>query len=192
MLVTTPWSDIIAFSPYRWSTTLTRPQQLMEKFAKHRRVFFIEEPLVQAFEIPFLKAAQKTQNLIVATPCLPQGLSDSQQADETERLIAEWLRQEEVVDYTSWYFDPSALRYSRELEPEVVVYHRLACFEVNEELQNEMLEAARLVFTDLSLRDAHDDDQYLIQEQKARESLRIPALALLSARKRGTLVARLS
>ena len=36
--------DLICFSHLRWGFVFQRPQHLMARFAKHRRVFFFEEP----------------------------------------------------------------------------------------------------------------------------------------------------
>lgn len=181
--------DLIAFSPHRWSNTPSRPQQLVTGFARYRRVFFVEEPLHGEFERPFLKVSQKSTNLQAATPCLPQSLGDAEKDFETHRLLEEWIRQEDIFEFTSWYFTPSALRYSAGLEPEVIVYHRPKDYEANEDQQTEILEVAQLVFIDLHLQDAPGETELLQRELQLRESQKVPAMAFLNAKKRGTLVA---
>ena len=40
--------DIVCFSHLRWHFVFQRPQHLMSRFARERRVFFIEEPVYEA------------------------------------------------------------------------------------------------------------------------------------------------
>src|SRR5262245_23525493 len=41
-------SDLLCFSHLRWNFVYQRPQHLMSRFAKERRVFFFEEPVYDA------------------------------------------------------------------------------------------------------------------------------------------------
>ena len=38
--------DLICFSHLRWNFVYQRPQHLLSRFAKQRRVFYIEEPIL--------------------------------------------------------------------------------------------------------------------------------------------------
>lgn len=38
--------DLVCFSHLRWNFVYQRPQHLLSRFAKHFRVFFIEEPVI--------------------------------------------------------------------------------------------------------------------------------------------------
>src|SRR4051812_42179136 len=46
--------DLICFSHLRWNFVFQRPQHLLSRFAKKQRVFFIEEPIFEELEKPFL------------------------------------------------------------------------------------------------------------------------------------------
>src|ERR671913_115444 len=37
--------DLICFSHLRWAFVYQRPQHLLSRFAKHTRVFYVEEPI---------------------------------------------------------------------------------------------------------------------------------------------------
>ena len=40
--------DIVCFSHLRWNFVYQRPQHLLSRFARNRRVFYIEEPFFEA------------------------------------------------------------------------------------------------------------------------------------------------
>ena len=48
-------SDLICFSHLRWDFVFQRPQHLMERFARHRRVLFVEETIPTAHHLPYLE-----------------------------------------------------------------------------------------------------------------------------------------
>ncbi len=50
-----PDGDLICFSHLRWDFVLQRPQHLMQRFARHRRVVFVEEPIPTAHHLPYLE-----------------------------------------------------------------------------------------------------------------------------------------
>ena len=45
---TTDNPDLICLSHLRWNFVFQRPQHLMSRFARDRRVFFVEEPVFDA------------------------------------------------------------------------------------------------------------------------------------------------
>src|SRR5712672_3489243 len=51
-----PQPDLICLSHLRWNFVFQRPQHLMSRFARGRRVFFVEEPVYDSSE-PTLKTA---------------------------------------------------------------------------------------------------------------------------------------
>src|SRR4028119_1178080 len=57
----------------RWDFVYQRPQHLMSRFARERRVFFVEEPI---FDAPSarMEASEVLPNLWVCTPHLPENL----------------------------------------------------------------------------------------------------------------------
>src|SRR5206468_12510581 len=130
------------------------PQHLMTRFALDRCVYFIEEPLLMQFEQPHLRLTMKQNNIHVAVPCLPSSLTESEKEHEIRKLIDELIRQEQIENYTSWYYTPMAIPFTRPLEPDVVIYDcmdELSAFRgappESLELESELLEIADLVFT---------------------------------------------
>jgi UDP-galactopyranose mutase len=147
-------SDLVVFSHLRWDFVFQRPQHLMSRFSKVRRVYFVEEPLMLQFEQPHLRLTQKQENLWVAVPCLPISLNESEKVEEIRKLVDELIRQEEIENFTSWYYTPMAIPFTRHLEPDVVIYDcmdELSAFRGAPpellELEQELLEMAHLVYT---------------------------------------------
>ena len=63
--------DLICFSHLRWKFVYQRPQHLMSRFAKHRRVFFVEEPLFDA-DLPEMRISVCPDTGVhIVVPALP-------------------------------------------------------------------------------------------------------------------------
>ena len=61
-------ADLICLSHLRWNFVFQRPQHLMVRFARNRRVFYVEEPIFDA-EVPRVDVT--TGEVHVVTPHLP-------------------------------------------------------------------------------------------------------------------------
>jgi UDP-galactopyranose mutase len=144
--------DLICFSHLRWNFVFQRPQHLMTRFARERRVFFFEEPVFDA-EQPVLDV-QLDQRIHVVVPHLPTGLSPASVRVELRRLLKELLAANAIDHPLAWYYTPMALSFSRELLPSVVVFDcmdELSAFQGAPreliELEAELMGRADLVFT---------------------------------------------
>src|SRR5215467_3826487 len=72
---------IIAFSHLRWDFVYQRPQHLLSRLAKQRRVIVVEEPLRDHGAEPFFERIKPEQNVLVLRPHTPlesAGFSDEQ------------------------------------------------------------------------------------------------------------------
>lgn len=116
-------TDLVCLSHLRWDFVFQRPQHLMSRFARERRVIFFEEP-VHAEGPPRLAVAGRPEGVEVAVPHLPPGLS----GEEAEAVQGELLlgllaeRGIEPASFVLWYYTPMALGFSSGLEPAAVVY----------------------------------------------------------------------
>jgi UDP-galactopyranose mutase len=113
--------DVVCLSHLRWDFVWQRPQHLLSRCARERRVFFVEEPVFDAAE-PWLEARLLEDRLAVAVPHLPAGSSDEERHTALERLVERLLRAHAVEDYVLWYYTPMALGFTRALTPLAVVY----------------------------------------------------------------------
>jgi UDP-galactopyranose mutase len=144
---------LICFSHLRWDFVFQRPQHLMTRFAKERRVIFWEEPLIEAAAAaPRLNVRTcPDSGVTVVTPILPQELGDRDGA--LTELLEAYLAGFEG-DLIRWYYTPMMLGFSRGLETICTVYDcmdELANFKFAPPelaaLERELMGLADVVFT---------------------------------------------
>src|SRR5215203_4978064 len=66
-------SDLVCFSHLRWDFVFQRPQHLLTRCAKNRRVFFVEEPIFGNGSMR-LEMREADGGVHVVVPHLPDGL----------------------------------------------------------------------------------------------------------------------
>lgn len=142
--------DLLCFSHLRWDFVFQRPQHLLSRCARDRRVFFFEEPIVDDGP-PRLEVRELDSGVTVAVPRLP---IDQPSEPAQRMLLDELLRQYGIDSYVLWYASPMALGFSRHLEPRATVYDcmdELSAFlgapATLCERERELFERADLVFT---------------------------------------------
>jgi glycosyltransferase involved in cell wall biosynthesis len=113
--------DVICLSHLRWNFVFQRPQHLLTRCAKDRRVFFVEEP-EGGVDSPRLDLHEASPGVHVAVPRLPPGLEDEQISAIQRQLLGEMVRRHAVEDYLLWYYTPMALPFTRHLAPRAVIY----------------------------------------------------------------------
>jgi UDP-galactopyranose mutase len=145
--------DLVCLSHLRWDFVVQRPQHLMTRFAKDRRVFFVEEPLFGGVDADAMRC-ETHDGVLVCTPLLPEGLEPRQVEERLRLLLNELLRGREVADYLLWYYTPMAMGFTKHLFPRLVVWDcmdELAAFaHAPRELverERQLLGWADLVFT---------------------------------------------
>ena len=144
--------DLVCFSHLRWDFVYQRPQHLLSRSARERRVFFIEEPEVS--DAPAHMKMEKDQSgVIVVKPYLPFGLNEEENNAAMQNLVDQFLA-EEVDKYILWYYNPMVLNFSRHLKPALTVYDcmdELSLFKGAparlQDLEQELLDRADLIFT---------------------------------------------
>ncbi len=117
--------DLVALSHLRWDFVTQRPQHLMTRCARERRVLFVEEPLWHDDgSAPRLETSPRPEGVTVAVPHLPDTLCrDFDAADRAiADLLAEFAREHAISRPILWTWTPMALPWATGLEPEVVVY----------------------------------------------------------------------
>jgi UDP-galactopyranose mutase len=113
-------SDLICFSHLRWNFVFQRPQHLMTRFARERRVFFIEEPRFGATDARL--DVTTAHGVTVAVPCLPDGLDASAVERLQRRLVNELVEQRRIRRPVLWFLTPLAWPIARDLAASAVVY----------------------------------------------------------------------
>ena len=115
--------DLVCFSHLRWGFVFQRPQHLMSRFARDRRVFFMEEPVFENAAAPVMRSrvCEKT-GVNVVTPVLPEDSDRTRTSRTIAPMIQQFMRDEQVEDYIAWYYTPMALDFTKGLTPQATVY----------------------------------------------------------------------
>lgn len=146
--------DLVCLSHLRWDFVYQRPQHLLSRFAKERRVFFVEEPICDDGPM-HLDVTERECGVRVVVPRLPkelvsEGALDSVQRGMIDRLFAE----HNIKNHILWYYTPMARAWTKHLQPAAVVYDcmdELSAFKgapsALKEREAELFKCADLVFT---------------------------------------------
>ena len=144
--------DLLCFSHLRWNFVYQRPQHLLTRFARERRVFFVEEPIADATE-PRLDISSQA-GVTVVVPHLPPRLDSSTGSRLQQMLLGRLLREHQIVHPILWYYTPLALEWTRDVEAKTIVFDcmdELSAFAHAPasllSLEQELLDRADLVFT---------------------------------------------
>jgi UDP-galactopyranose mutase len=144
--------DLVCFSHLRWNFVYQRPQHLMSRTARERRVFFIEEPETTN-DPAHLKMEKDASGVIVVKPMLSPGLNE-EETNAAVRELLDHLFASEIKEYILWYYTPMALNFTRHLQPALTVYDcmdELSLFRGAptrlKDLEQELISRADLIFT---------------------------------------------
>jgi UDP-galactopyranose mutase len=146
--------DLLCFCHLRWDFVYQRPQHLMTRCARDRRVIFWEEPVYVAPGKEELVLSRRDNNLTIATPHVSSewapDVVDSVQREMLDCLMIE----QNIQQHVSWYYTPMALKFSDHLRPRVTVYDcmdELSAFQgaspLLRILEGNLFRCADLVFT---------------------------------------------
>ena len=146
--------DLVCLSHLRWDFVYQRPQHLLSRAARNRRVYFVEEPIFDEGSMR-LDVRDTDSGVKVVVPRLPAGLrSEVAREAVLRQMIDRLLTTESVRDYVLWYYTPMALEFTRHLRPSVTVFDcmdELSAFKGAprelRELEAELFARADLVFT---------------------------------------------
>jgi len=146
--------DLVCLSHLRWNFVFQRPQHLLTRCAAERRVFFVEEPIVDPEAQVARLERRRDGNVEVAVPRIPPDLCESDADGVQRKLLDELLEAEDVRDYVLWYYTPMARAFTDHLQPRAIVYdcmdelsafaHAPASLRARE---RELLACADVVFT---------------------------------------------
>jgi glycosyltransferase involved in cell wall biosynthesis len=115
-----PAGDLLCLSHLRWNFVFQRPQHLMTRFARHRRVFFVEEPLFDARE-PSM-ALSVHDGVHVAVPHLPRGIDAAASLAQQRALLQHLVARQQITQPVLWLYTPMAHALVRDLPASAVVY----------------------------------------------------------------------
>jgi UDP-galactopyranose mutase len=142
--------DLVCFSHLRWNFVFQRPQHLMTRFARQRRVFFVEEP-VHGGDKAYCDVSKHANGPYIVSPHVPY---HSDVDSMMPRLIDGLRRKEQIIDCVVWFYTPMMLDWKDGLRPRAIVYDcmdELSLFKNAPaeliERENALFDLADLVFT---------------------------------------------
>jgi UDP-galactopyranose mutase len=125
----------------------------MSRFARDRRVFFIEEPEFGDGSVQ-MRAVEVQRNLWVCTPLIPAATPQEQHEQIQRKLVEQFLESQRIVRPLVWFYTPMALPIAAGIHAELVVYDcmdELSAFHGAPpklvERERQLFERADLVFT---------------------------------------------
>lgn len=115
---------IVVFSHLRWDWVYQRPQHLMSRLARDRRVLFIEEPLHIESGDPHWECTQPEPGVTVcrAFTRVPEQSFNDRQFPVLREMVPELIRGQGLDEYVVWLYTPMALSLAQVLEPRAIVY----------------------------------------------------------------------
>jgi len=115
-------TDLVCFSHLRWDFVYQRPQHLLSRCARKRRVFFIEEPVYGNCSMR-LDVREADPGVYVVVPHLPDGLRSEIAINAVMKEMTRQLFTEQGInEYVFWYYTPMALRFTDQFNPIASVY----------------------------------------------------------------------
>ncbi|WP_242696537.1 glycosyltransferase family 1 protein [Longitalea luteola] len=146
--------DIICFCHLRWNFVFQRPQHLLSRFARNRRVIFIEEPVFDTTSNHMEVTTHDTNNVWIVVPHLKAGMKEAAILEAQRMLLDRLLVSMQIKKYLLWYYSPLAFRWSDHLDAELVVYDcmdELSAFKFASpqlvQQEQQLMKRADLVFT---------------------------------------------
>ena len=145
-------SDLICLSHLRWNFVFQRPQHLMSRFARARRVFFVEEPVFDSAQPQLKVTVCPHTNVHVVTPHLN---ADGNPTRILGDLLKNFIAENGIDKPVVWYYTPMAMEFfPRTVQTSAVVYDcmdELSMFrgapQQLEILEKYLMRTADLVFT---------------------------------------------
>ena len=162
---------LICFSHLRWDFVFQRPQHLMTRFARERRVFVFEEPIPCDHGRPYLEHHHfPEQNVVALRPRLPHWWDEAAKEAALRGLLDGLIATSCAGNAPAlWFYTPMMFGFARHVDACVVVYDcmdELAAFRFASPairlLEADLLARADVVFTGghslfESKRGAHDN-----------------------------------
>lgn len=146
---------LICFSHLRWDFVLQRPQHLMERFARERRVFFFEEYIPTDHHLAYLEIHSFAGTAVKSVrPRIPRDWSDSQCQEGLATLLDELFDLIGASEPVLWFYTPMMYAFARHVKAAAVVYDcmdELANFRFASPrlgaLESDLMRCADVVFT---------------------------------------------
>jgi UDP-galactopyranose mutase len=143
---TTFTPDIVCFSNWRWDSVYQRLQPLLVRCSQESQVFFIEEPIFTHEQLGRLDVSEDKSGVVVVVPYLPQSLIEEAVNADLQILINAFFKENNISKYICWYCTPTAIPFTRNLQPQAIVYDRMDELPTFNSYEKELFRIADLIF----------------------------------------------
>ena len=145
--------NLVCFSHLRWDFVYQRPQHLLTRFQKAGNTVYYIEEFVWSPDPDHFTTTLSEDGVRIIVPFLQEG-KEGDVNKRLARLTDEIFGHFRIDAFTTWYYTPMALNYTRHLKPERLIFDamdELANFkfapEGLKELETELMTKADVVFT---------------------------------------------
>jgi len=111
--------DLVCFSHLRWDFVFQRPNHLMARAARDRRVFYVEEAVDDVEPTLEMKRAD---GVTIVVPHLPPPLEGLERIAVLRELISDFFATQAIAQPVIWYYTPMSFAWSSHLPAAAVVY----------------------------------------------------------------------
>lgn len=149
-------AELVVFSHLRWDFVFQRPQHLLSRLARGRRVIFIEEPMLDKNSQPRVELTHVDESLLVVRPFTPieaPGFAEAQMPI-LRQLVAKVVQEQAIQGCVAWFYTPLALPLLDAVPHELVVYDCMDALDaflnapvLLKQREQQLLDVADLVFT---------------------------------------------
>ena len=108
--------DLICLSHLRWNFVFQRPQHLLTRCARERRVYYVEEPIYDDRAVPSMEL-ERSGGVTVAVPHLPNGRSDREVVETQRQLLDELMKVEAIARVCALVLHTDGARLHRASDP---------------------------------------------------------------------------
>ncbi|TAF98809.1 MAG: glycosyltransferase family 1 protein, partial [Oscillatoriales cyanobacterium] len=109
--------DLVCLSHLRWNFVYQRPQHLLGRCAKNRRVFFVEEPVFSSATDWRLDVSIHETGVWIIVPHLSEGISEETAQTAQQAMLDDLFQAAEISQYILWYYTPMAVSFTNHLKP---------------------------------------------------------------------------
>lgn len=120
--------DLVVASHLRWSFVWQRPQQLLSRLARDRRILFVEEPLFtdSSSQEPVPSLQTVCDNVTVLAPRIPRPAEEGAPIWADRELISKQVRSAmELLRFRRkalWFYTPLPEFLLHAIQPDIVIY----------------------------------------------------------------------
>lgn len=117
-------ADLLVFSHLRWDFVFQRPQHLISRFARSRRVFFLEEPLYRSdIDSLQLQCVQDGRHQVaVLTPLIPERMAWNDNEAALRAMLDAYAAEVRLENPILWFYTPAMLPLARGIQARAIVY----------------------------------------------------------------------